>query len=1100
MTPAQLLDELETISHDARMRRMVEFGRAARHDAETSAALAELERGSFYHRLLALQACHGTRDAGHALRALADPSRALRGRAVQLVARLGDEGQVRQALHRVSARQRLALLAQLRRGGRLAPIDAFLDDLAARGERDLAVLLPRGSAGAVERHFAYAQERGGQVFWTRLARYHPDRALRAFEALLEATGEQPGPLLLWMSRALLPRLADRRPEESLALARRLVSRVPLSSLELHKLSLRRPEGVADLVLASQDRAPGVNFQRLARRLDGERTLALIAGRRLPLTESPAWPSPGGFPRPYGWFRKLPAARRAEVFAAFGTGCRDRAGCVPLALLTLLPREPRQAEARRHLALRALATRRAQRLPYAGLLPWEEALAALEPFLKHPQPELRGLALRSLALALPFERARLADYLTLVRARKNEQDPVRGAMLAALADLPPGAWRAGHLEGLGNVVRDALSAADLSAGTAQQGERLVLGLLPFHPEWAVGWLVTLVRERGRVNLHNLEARLTPGDARRLEPLLLPVLHTWETREREPHLLALAQALGRRLRHCAGVLDVLERVTRGTRTQWVAQQGLGLLAREARPRLPRLIPELVREDASWATQPGVHAYLHRRRQDLLTPFLGRRAYRGRFSTGKTRPVLPLRDGFFRWTAAQQSAFAETLREVVEASPAPRDVPTVLDALRRLPALPAVGPELLVALAGDERLAVRDAAVRALGRLDACQGVATLLDALADDRGRVAIYALRSALLAMPPGRALGLLRAAPLGKVTVAKEVARLAGELATPEALEFLRELDARPLHRDVRVALLRALWDHLERPEAWESLERAAESEDEALLTSVVRVPADRLTGAARRRLLALLARLLGHADPAVRLGVIERCQTQPVDDPEQVLLAPLLEALASPLPDERAAAARAAFAGCTRHDAGRVAEAVARVLPARAALVSAVRALQAALPAQRERLVPVARAVLAVLARDPLVAGLRVELAVTALPWRELQDLLEQLDGEGLGRADVLTRAAEALGSCQRPDAAQLWRLERALAASPSEALRHLALAVLTARARPPHGWDDRCLARLGRYRADPSGLVAGPAQLLFPEEETAEVEKDEGWFEGEG
>jgi hypothetical protein len=154
------------------------------------------------------------------------------------------------------------------------------------------------------------------------------------------------------------------------------------------------------------------------------------------------------------------------------------------------------------------------------------------------------------------------------------------------------------------------------------------------------------------------------------------------------------------------------------------------------------------------------------------------------------------------------------------------------------------------------------------------------------------------------------------VTVAKEVVRLAGGLATPEAFEFLREQEARPLHRDVRVALLRALWDHLERPEAWESMARAAQSEDDALLTSVVRIPADRLSVAARRRLLTLLVGLLGHGEPGVRLEVIERCQTQPVDDPERLVLAPLLEALASPLPDERGAAARAVFASCTRQDA----------------------------------------------------------------------------------------------------------------------------------------------------------------------------------------
>ena len=53
---------------------------------------------------------------------------------------------------------------------------------------------------------------------------------------------------------------------------------------------------------------------------------------------------------------------------------------------------------------------------------------------------------------------------------------------------------------------------------------------------------------------------------------------------------------------------------------------------------------------------------------------------------------------------------------------------------------------------RTAVRDAALRALARLDAAQGVPTLLEALNDDRGRIAIYALRGALLQMPPAAAL------------------------------------------------------------------------------------------------------------------------------------------------------------------------------------------------------------------------------------------------------------------------------------------------------------------------------------------------------------
>ena len=66
-------------------------------------------------------------------------------------------------------------------------------------------------------------------------------------------------------------------------------------------------------------------------------------------------------------------------------------------------------------------------------------------------------------------------------------------------------------------------------------------------------------------------------------------------------------------------------------------------------------------------------------------------------------------------------------------------------------------------------------------------------------------------------------------------------MPSPDAFALLQDFDRRELHRDVRVALLRALWRHLDVPEAWDMLDRAAQSPDPALMTGVVRIPADRL-------------------------------------------------------------------------------------------------------------------------------------------------------------------------------------------------------------------------------------------------------------------
>ena len=554
------------------------------------------------------------------------------------------------------------------------PADALLDELAADEAEALGLLVSYGSAPAALRHFEAARERGGRVFWDRLARRHPDLAARALHERAEAPRAG--------RRSTAPR-SERRPpatcrraaRRALRLVTALARRFRSGRIALDPLYRRRPAEVADLILGTED-ALALDLGPVARRLDDARLLALLerrpgAGRPGPLVPA--------------------AARRAAcaVFAAVGRSWRDAEGRLLPELARALPRDLREAEGSRHLALPALATRPAERFAYASLLPWVEARRALDPWIGHPEGALRASALAALAVPSGSTVATLGEYLALAQARRNEQDPVRLAMISALAGLPPSCLEAEHLEDLGRVLRAALDAADLSHATAGAAVQLVLRLLPRHAAWAAVWMETLVREHGPWRLYGLEDRLTADDLRRLLPALAPVLAAWQTRERESQLLALATALGRRLRAFDALRDLLEHVLRETRTQWVATTALALLARHDRTRLATLIPALVAEDPSWATQATVYQYQHRRRQDLLAPFLGRRAYRGRFSTGRTRFVLPLAGGSFRWTPAQQATFAATLEDVTRSQDRLRDTPAVLQAIGQLAALPMLDP---------------------------------------------------------------------------------------------------------------------------------------------------------------------------------------------------------------------------------------------------------------------------------------------------------------------------------------------------------------------------------------------------------------------------
>ena len=1062
MTPEQK-QQLETLTYKARMYRMVELGRLARSDRQVATTLNTLEKGDEYDRLLALQSCYGSGDGEQVLRCVTDASRQVRCLALRLLPVVGDDRQVLAVLNTATYKQRRTLLRKLLNRGRRSCIDTFINSLAEEGSAQLSRLLPLASASVVMRHLDTVLD--GSKDWQLLTRQHPTIATDLLLSQAEAASDF-DPRLLYQVNAVLPRLTEFSPDQALTLCRSVSRTISLGRLNsLQTLVWRRPQEFADLILQSSDRV-SVNFDQVAHKLDLEQLIALITHRKNTVNT-------------YNILSRLTPENRQAVYDVCGDW-RSSDGCIASEIIALLPRHIREQEARYHLNLPVLATRPTQRLPYVAFLPWDEVVATLDSFVRNPDPDLRVAALTVLVSAVRYNRSHVPDILAIVQARRNEQDPVRCAMLTGFADLPPSIWRAEHLDLLSQVITDALNAADLSNATGSAVESLIVAILPFHPAWSTQQLVILVQKRGQVSFYNLGDRLTDADILRIATFLLPILQTWERSESEVTILNVARSLGRRLRVFDSLVKMLERIIQNTRNQWIAVSALSILALHRRERLQQLIPELVKQDPSWVTQPIVYNYLHRHRQDLLTPFLGQLAYSGRFSTGKTRFVLPFVKGFGRWTPTQQRIFAATLNEITQDEQ--RDTPTLLRVITQLAALPSVAPARLIELAShlNTKLAVRDAALRALSQLDTGLGIPTLITAMDDDRARIAIYALRRSLMEMPVKGAVQLLLAVPMTKVTVAKEVVRLLGDLGDETAYRELLALDSRELHRDVRVALVRALWSHLEREETWYILERAAISDDPAIATVVGRIPADRLSADAGRHLISVLATLLGHSDPLVRLDVLRRCVQLPVADSEVVLLPKLLRAINSPLPDESAVAANAVFTTYSGKYASVVGNVVKSIIANRGTLQQTVVSLIAQVNWNRRHLLPTARTVLDVLATDPLTASLRVSLAIAALPGEELVVVFEQLAAGGEMHAEVLFDAVQKIGSLNRNSISDLTVIEVALAISNDDRLRRLALAALVVQSQA-YGWNEERKEKLHVFRHDPSPMVAAAAQFTF-------------------
>ena len=1062
--PQKLINSWESLTHRDRVTEMIELGKQEASDSDVSNLLDRLQEGNYYERMLALYSCYGSYNESRVLTAIKDDSRSIKNKAIKLISLVKSDRAVLTALDNLNYRQCIFLFSCLRNRKRYAIIDSCLQKLSDRLEQQrVDKLLAFGTTDFVKSNLAKILERAGIEEWSRLGKYHPEVCLDALEEYASETISKDW-RFVGCFNTVIPKLAELYPDRVLNIVRDLSDRPYFEALNFSNLMYYRPIEVAKLVLQIEDEYR-INLNPVAHKLPPNVLINLID--RQPHTVD----------RHGSWLPKLSPNIRVEIYQHCNSKWRDSKGCLSPNIIELLPTAVREKEARLSINSPDLATRPNERLAYATFLPWDETLSIIQPYLKNPDADLRILALKTIINATKYCRSSLLELLKAIEQRKNEQDPVRNAMLYSLAELPPGIWQESHLASLDIIFKDALQAADLSNATRNHVQHLVVKILPFHCRWSAQWLRKFVAARGRIKFDNFVSRLNDSQVKQVAPILLPVFKSWSNRESEWNIIEAAYSFGKRLEVFDGLVDILESILLDATNIYTASRVLNILSQYRRDRLAYLIPQLLKKDRSWATRPVVSNYLHNFRQDLLTPYLGQTLYKGRFATGKTYFVPYFNFGFGRWTYTQQTIYARTLVALTRDSD--RDIPTVWSAIARLALLPAIEQTRLIQLASidNPHEATRDRAIRALARLDSGQGIPILLSALEDERVRIAIYALRKCLLEMPVDKAVTILKNVDSQKVTVNKEIVRLLGDLDSDAAYQELLAKTSNNLHRDVRIASLRALWEHLEKAETWSTLEQAARDTDEAVATMVGRTPGDKLSEAAQARLISLIVTLLNRPEATLRLTILQRCYQLPVRDSAQILLPQLLKSLNSDYSDEVKAAADAIF--ITYSDTETIVKAIATIIPKRRSLNRILSSWQYRLSGYSEEKVEMVSALLAVLANDPLTVFWQIKLAVASLTGNKLSEFLFDLNNKGQLHPDALTTAEKAIYTASyHPD---LEQIEATLAKSEDEKLRRLALSALMAQ-RNRFGWNRAIASRLLAYRQDSSILVAAAAEFIFP------------------
>lgn len=1071
---AKIREFIENSTHHDRIAAMVGVGRLVVGENPSALfVISEMRNGDFSERLLALNSCHGSRDSDHILQSVTDKSETIRAVARRLICIYGTDDQIVDAFKQSAMQTHSRLLRQLRVANRFEPVDRILAELKDVDVQEFTALLPYASDEFVCAHWSDVEERCSAIDWSRLARNKREYCAQRALDLLSRTPEYE-PRVVYIVNAVIAILSKCRLEETLSLIDNLMKICSLNQVRLNEAVRAFPDQVANICAAHEERA-NVNFYYAYTRLDPDVLLPIM--RR--------------YPPAYGIaniLRKLPVVSRRVLYEGLESFWRaDGMGVIDDGILEEMPRDIREKEARIHLAMESLMTNPQLRMKYVPFLPFDEVKEFVAAFITDPDAELRGVAWSALIGAVRYNRGELNYIVEEIEKRKREQDPVRQIIVQALSMLPPSVWKEQHLSGLSRVIDDALAARDLSQSSAHYFEMLVLQLVPFYPQWAAERLATIWKERGHAAVRAFQFRINESQARIIEPEIVEVLSRWNKKEYEGTVIRTASLFGFRLKHTNKIVSMLQDIVLNSSDISTPQQALNLIERFAPKALVELVPAMLKKDPSWGTVPAVHHCLLRYRQDLLTPYLGQITHRGKFNSGKNAVVPSLKRGLSRLSSNQLKLYAQSLNAMASDSDNRKwENAFVISHLALIPNCPVKylsrfveGPRI--------REHERDFALFALATLDEGQGLPVLINALNDPaKAGVAIYALRSSFIKMPASQAFQLLQDVPRSQITVAKEVVRLLGDIRSEEAFKELCAIAAQELHRDVRVAVVTALWSNLDREESWEILETFIDDVEDAVAFSVIRTPSSTLSAGGEKRLRDLLSKGLRHAAVRVRMKTLERLGYFPVGDPELILLDPIISALNSDAPEECRVAAYALVRMYGHNALSVFPKAANAVMSKRRNILKFVDHLEAAVIATRQKMMPASYATIAALGSDPLTLTLRARLAIASMPWGELAQWFKDMDEAGVLHSDALSEVANRLRDCRRTDVEQMLEVHELLRSSDSERLRRIALAALIARSSIV-GWTADALDLLETFRNDRSPFIAEVAQFTLPAEEEA-------------
>ncbi|CAD2219275.1 hypothetical protein, conserved [Angomonas deanei] len=589
---------------------------------------------------------------------------------------------------------------------------------------------------------------------------------------------------------------------------------------------------------------------------------------------------------------LPSAVPAEVRRVVYKSYRDRLvnqdGSIQVETLGQIPDEAdRHREVRRIWEITEIKEDPTRRIPYLAVMPPVEAREKAKEYVHSQKEHERAMATAALATNVHYHADALDSFLNFCLESSNAADTGRRGALAGLASLQLNRWKEQHLPVVEKVVKAALGSADASSATLQSLAELTVRLTVRFPKDGFSMVKQVFTANASLGYKNLPH--APFEVKK--QILMGLIPIFEARARADEadkvkaaFFSFGKPFAEKAVAFPEVALLLHTLLYSIDNQSSPRAAIALYTKlfPSAGYMP-VLEELLRRDPDAINVDPIPDIVSRRiGGEILSTYLVPFHHTGRFAgESEVKRIFSFpRQYYYCWTGDQQRTYAKSSLLFVEQEKN-SGVWELRSALERISFLPSItiddGLRPYAQLDQEEYL--YRSVVGFLANMTDEGSLEELQKAVLDERGAEAIKALRLRVVNMTPERTVSTLQPA-LGvkSVSIQKEALRILGSSASECAFNALVQFDREKgdnMHRDVRIAYMRAMWNYLERKEVWDDFDKAVATGRSAVFRAICQIPDEQLTKQWQlEKYQTLLMNMLRVDEPDIQGTALDRIAT----------------------------------------------------------------------------------------------------------------------------------------------------------------------------------------------------------------------------------